>query len=251
MGEAETSAGRDALAADRAALDSEIGAMEDAARRQESRVLLDVGGSLFTTPRTTLTAVPGSMLEAMFSGRHSIAIGEDGRVFIGRDGEHFCFALKFLRDCDSDAAIDTIRALPGAQLREVRGELEYYGLDDAVFRDRFSLERASFVSGSEMDLERSYCSVVALPGNQEALVIGGEDEEETAHTTTMLDFGTTVFTQGPAMATSRSGCAAVVLPGASSVLVVGDLGGDGDHFSSTELLRPSTMVFGEKYLELR
>ena len=47
--------------------------MGAAARRQESRVLLDVGGLLFKTSRTTLTAVPGSMLEAMFSGRHTIA----------------------------------------------------------------------------------------------------------------------------------------------------------------------------------
>ena len=53
--EAGTSAGHEALATDRAALDSKIGAIEAAARRQESRVLaarresrvlLDVGGSL-------------------------------------------------------------------------------------------------------------------------------------------------------------------------------------------------------------
>ena len=119
--EAKTSAGREALAADRAALDSEIGAMENAAGRQESRVLLDVGGSLFKTSRTTLIAVPGSMLEAMFSGRHTIAAGEDGRVFIDRDGEHFGLVLNFLRNCGSDAAADAIRALPDAQLREVRG----------------------------------------------------------------------------------------------------------------------------------
>ena len=42
--EAETSAGREALAVDRVVLDSEIGVMEAAARQQESRVLLNVGG---------------------------------------------------------------------------------------------------------------------------------------------------------------------------------------------------------------
>ena len=42
--EAGTSAGRKPLAADRAALDSEIGAMKAAARRQETRVLLNVEG---------------------------------------------------------------------------------------------------------------------------------------------------------------------------------------------------------------
>ena len=93
---AETSAGRDVPVTDRAALDSEIGAMEVAAQRQEWRVLLDVGGALFKTSRATLTAVPGSMLEAMFSGRHTIVAGEDGLVFIDRDGEHFGLTLNFL-----------------------------------------------------------------------------------------------------------------------------------------------------------
>ena len=45
--------------------------MEAAARCQESRVLLGVGGALFETSRTTLTAVPGTMLEAIFSGWHA------------------------------------------------------------------------------------------------------------------------------------------------------------------------------------
>ena len=110
----ETSAGCEALAADRAALDSEIGAMEAAARHQESRVLLSVGGVVFETSRTTLTTVPGSMLEAMFSGRHTIATCEDGRVFIDRDGEHFGLVLNFMRDCGSNSAADAIRALPDA-----------------------------------------------------------------------------------------------------------------------------------------
>ena len=78
--EAETIAGREALAADRAALVAEFSTIEAAARRQESRVQLSVGGSsFFEISRTTLTDVPGSMLEAMFSGRHTIAAGEDGR----------------------------------------------------------------------------------------------------------------------------------------------------------------------------
>ena len=143
--ETETSAGREALAAD-----SEIGAMADAVQRQDSRVPLSVGGALFETSRTTLTAVPGSMLEAMFSGRYTITVYEDGRVFIDRDGEHFRLILNFLHACGSDAATDAIRALPDTQLREVRGELDCYGLDDAAFRGWFSLERASFVPGPEM-----------------------------------------------------------------------------------------------------
>ena len=75
--ETETSAGREVLAVDHVALDSEVSAMKAAARRQDSRVLLDVGGSFFTTSRARLTAVPGSVLEAIFSGRHTIAAGGD------------------------------------------------------------------------------------------------------------------------------------------------------------------------------
>ena len=153
--EAETSAWRDAFAADRAALESEIGAMEATVWRQESRVLLDVGGALFRTSRTTLTAVLGSMLEATFSGQCAIAAGEDEQAFIDRDGEHFGFVLSFMCDCGSGAASTAIRALPDTQLHVVRGELDYYGLIGAVFPDRFSLERASFVTGPLMDIGRA------------------------------------------------------------------------------------------------
>jgi hypothetical protein len=31
----------------------------------------------------------GSLLEAMFSGRHNIKAEEEGSIFIDRDGEHF------------------------------------------------------------------------------------------------------------------------------------------------------------------
>ena len=70
----------------------------------------------------------------------------------------------------------TIRALPDAQLREARGELDYCDLGDAVFAGWFSLGRVSFVSGPEMDTVRGYFSAVVLPGDRETLVIGGYDQ---------------------------------------------------------------------------
>ena len=215
--------------------------MEAAVWRQESRVLLDVGGALFTTSRTTLTVVPRSMLEALFSGRHTIAAaGEDGWVFIDRDGEHFGLILNFLRDSGSDAAADAIRALPDAQLRVVRGELDYCGLGDAVFPDRFSLERASFVPGPEMCMARSYYPAVALPGDREALVIGGSSQ---ARQTAVLDFGTMVFAPEPAIVTSRYGSAAVVLPDGYRALVVGGSSGATFYLPSIELMSLGTMAF--------
>ena len=53
-----------------------------------------------------------------------------------------------------------------------------------------------------------------LPGNREALVIGGHDSEGGV----VLDFGTMFFTPGPEMVTWRDGCAVVLLPGAFRVL---------------------------------
>ena len=73
------------------------------------------GWSVFETSRGTFTAVPGSVLEAMFSGRHTTAAGEDGRVFIGRDGEYLRLIPNFLCDCGSDAAAGAIRALPSGR----------------------------------------------------------------------------------------------------------------------------------------
>jgi hypothetical protein len=51
-------------------------------------VTLNVGGHSFTTTRSTLFSVPGSFLEAMFSGRHAFCAQQtaDGAYFIDRDG---------------------------------------------------------------------------------------------------------------------------------------------------------------------
>jgi hypothetical protein len=49
------------------------------------KIMLQVGDHAFTTSRETLCMRKGSMLEAMFSGRHKIKLGEDGRIFIDRE----------------------------------------------------------------------------------------------------------------------------------------------------------------------
>ena len=52
-------------------------------------IVLDVGGKRFKTTRDTLTKVPGSMLDAMFSGRHPLRPEKDGSFFIDNDGTEF------------------------------------------------------------------------------------------------------------------------------------------------------------------
>src|SRR4051794_32164270 len=56
-------------------------------------VWLNVGGGKFAASLSTLTAVPGSMLAAMFSGRHSTAKDSEGCVFVDRDPDHFTTVL--------------------------------------------------------------------------------------------------------------------------------------------------------------
>jgi len=70
--------------AERAALDAEKAAMEKTYAFQASKIKLDVGGHTFTTSKTTLTSVPDTFLEVLFSGRHELLPDADGAYFIDR-----------------------------------------------------------------------------------------------------------------------------------------------------------------------
>jgi len=61
-------------------------------------VKLNIGGTLFTTSVSTLTKLPGSLFEAMFSGRYEMPKDDQGAVFLDRDGTHFRLILNYLLD---------------------------------------------------------------------------------------------------------------------------------------------------------
>jgi hypothetical protein len=91
-------------------------------------VKLKVGEHKFTTTRATLCRIPGTVLEAMFSGRHQeLHQDEEGHYFIDRDGKHFHHILNFLRH-------ETIVTLPSdvTEKSELAFEADYYGLDGLV-----------------------------------------------------------------------------------------------------------------------
>ena len=89
--------------AERAALDAEKAAMEKTYAFQTKKTLLNVGGVRFETSLPTLTSVPGTYLEAFFSGRHPLAPDTaDGAFFIDRSGAHFEHILNYLRDPGRD-----------------------------------------------------------------------------------------------------------------------------------------------------
>eukprot|EP01125_Pyxidicula_operculata_P014585 TRINITY_DN4875_c0_g1_i1.p1 TRINITY_DN4875_c0_g1~~TRINITY_DN4875_c0_g1_i1.p1 ORF type:complete len:241 (-),score=29.06 TRINITY_DN4875_c0_g1_i1:1310-2032(-) len=60
-------------------------------------IKLNVGGKSFSATRRTLTSVPGSFFEAMFSGRFPITPDSDGAYFIDRNPKVFSYVLDFLR----------------------------------------------------------------------------------------------------------------------------------------------------------
>ena len=83
----------------RAELALEVAAMHKVAVAQDSRVELEVGGVRFVTSVATLRSRAGSMLDALFSGRYSVDVAEDGaRAFLDRDGELFAHVLAYLRE---------------------------------------------------------------------------------------------------------------------------------------------------------
>ncbi|CAM9416405.1 unnamed protein product [Chrysoparadoxa australica] len=90
--------------AKKAALEKEKAAWEEekanVAKTQKlgGIVNLNVGGSKFQTSISTLTAVPGTMLSSMFSGRHALQEDANGAFFIDRDGTHFRHILNYLRE---------------------------------------------------------------------------------------------------------------------------------------------------------
>lgn len=110
-------------------LKDEISRMEEMTTMQKGRIRLDVGGSVFTTSRLTLTRDSDSMLAAMFSGRHHVTQEDDGTVFIDRDGTHFRYILNYLRDGGVNQD-----SLPRDRqvLKELRNEAVYFQLNGLV-----------------------------------------------------------------------------------------------------------------------
>ncbi|XP_065914493.1 uncharacterized protein [Dysidea avara] len=97
----------------------------------DRRIVLDVGGTRYSTSRSTLTKYPESMLGVMFSGRHDLEPMKcsDGSFFIDRDGTHFRHILNYLRDGE-----EVIQCFPKSAeaLREILHEATYYQLEGLI-----------------------------------------------------------------------------------------------------------------------
>mmetsp|Transcript_24379 Transcript_24379/g.82209 ORF Transcript_24379/g.82209 Transcript_24379/m.82209 type:complete len:92 (+) Transcript_24379:3-278(+) len=86
-------------------------------------------------------------------------------------------------------------------------ELDYFGLEAAVFGARPWTDDAAFRPGPEMDSERADSAAVFAGGR--VVVFGGYSSEGFLSTTLLLDAQTMTFTAGPNMLAGRCSCAAV------------------------------------------
>jgi hypothetical protein len=90
---------RETLASERRALDTERERMTTLKVAPDDQTTLNIGGTLLTTQRATLTETGDSLLSAMFSGRWEGSLARDtaGHVFLDEDPELFRRLLLLLR----------------------------------------------------------------------------------------------------------------------------------------------------------
>ena len=89
---------------------------------------LDISGEkTVKVSRALLTQVKGSSLDAMFSGRHTLNVQQNGAIFVDRDADVFLMVISFLRNgCRIPVIADEF-------LRErFKLELEYWNLEEPV-----------------------------------------------------------------------------------------------------------------------
>ena len=90
-------------------------------------VLLSVGGIKYETTRATLCREQGSMLSAMFSGRHHITCNSKGYYFIDRDGKLFRYIINYLRTQEINLPSDNPELI-----LELLVEAEYFQLNSLI-----------------------------------------------------------------------------------------------------------------------
>lgn len=111
-----------------------------------SVIMLNVGGRRFWTTRATLTSVPGTMFEALLSGRHAVLRDSEGGIFLDRDPDMFEHVLTYLRD---PRQLD-LRYFSQQQQMRILCEMDYF----MVPFTRFSRDLPLNLTGHTLVIER-------------------------------------------------------------------------------------------------
>jgi hypothetical protein len=97
---------------------------------------LNVGGQKFTSTRSTLCQVEGSLLAIMFSGRweRGLKRDEDGAVFFDVNPQYFGYILDYLRmkKIASPENPTELPKVPRDQVKNFNTLVEYLGLSDEI-----------------------------------------------------------------------------------------------------------------------
>ena len=124
------------LKAEVEALNAEKQRMEAVEVSDDDIIHLNVGGQKFSTTRSTLCQVEGSLLATMFNGRweDSVKRDKDGVVFFDFNPEHFSWILDYLRvkKISSPENPAVLAEVPKNQMKNFNTLLEYLGLTDEI-----------------------------------------------------------------------------------------------------------------------
>jgi len=101
---------------------------------------INIGGTVTSVLRRTLTSIPGSMLASKFSGRWDDSIDRDekGNFFINQDYNMFWYVIQHLRNLDNwgnTCLVNSpvIRKDEKFSTLDFYGMIQYYGLTDAFY----------------------------------------------------------------------------------------------------------------------
>jgi len=205
-------------------------------------IRINVGGTVFTTRKSTLARFSGTYLAVIASGNFKEEFDEDGNVFIDRDPKHFQSILNFLRD-------PTQRQVWAIDDATLLSDLDFYGLRTQVHKgsiyvaygfdgqSRLSsiecfnplLRKWTTVANFKCELSSPACAIL----NGKMYITGGKNKQNRAvPTAAYYDPITRDITVTTDLQTARFGHGLVELDG--YIYAVGGYGDDGGRVESVE-----------------
>ena len=186
------------IQAERAKMKAEVEAFNEEKKRMQAIAVkdddiirLNVGGQKFTTERSTLSQVEGSLFAIMFSGRweNRVKRDEDGVVFFDFNPQYFAYFLDYLR---AKKIATSENPAPSPKVSKDHEEnfynlVEYLGLSEEIVDRKKLVPSKSFPSPGEKFAFHS-------PG-----INLSEDGKVAVHDNTLghkYAFGGTIYKQG-------------------------------------------------------